>query len=103
PWRSSESPGCSPTRMTRASAGPSPKTVWVARSYRAQPSQRRAALCREGMLRIRGRKGLAELDCPVVMSNLTYLNYLTEYPVTAGGREIARHYPGGPPGPTLFR
>ena len=43
PLRSSTSPGCSPTNTTRASAGPMPKTVWVAGSHSGQARQCAAA------------------------------------------------------------
>src|SRR5438552_18683231 len=36
---SSRSPGCSPTSITSADSGPSPKTVWVAVSQRTQALQ----------------------------------------------------------------
>jgi hypothetical protein len=37
--RSSRSPGCSPTSAMRALDGPSPKTAWVASTYRSHPRQ----------------------------------------------------------------
>src|SRR5438128_142051 len=37
------SPGCSPTTITRARLGPSPKTVWVPTLNRSQPRQPFAA------------------------------------------------------------
>src|SRR3954452_22253940 len=44
PRRSSMSPGCSPTKAMRASAGPSPKTVpLLSSAYRSQPRQDLAA------------------------------------------------------------
>src|SRR5581483_10941543 len=39
PALSSESPGCSPTKKTRASPGPRPNTVWVAWRYSSQARQ----------------------------------------------------------------
>src|SRR4051794_17475802 len=43
PARSSRSPGCSPTSITRAEVGPDPKTVWVPDRHRAQARQSAAA------------------------------------------------------------
>src|SRR5919206_549764 len=43
PLRSSWSPGCSPTKTTRAVSGPSPNTVWVACSHSSQARQPAAA------------------------------------------------------------
>src|SRR5689334_2577725 len=44
PSRSSWSPGCSPTIISRAARiGPSPNTVWVAPLYRSHPRQSAAA------------------------------------------------------------
>src|SRR6476620_8205012 len=40
PAISSWSPGCSPTNMIEACAGPSPKTAWVALQYNWHPRQR---------------------------------------------------------------
>src|SRR4051794_34819330 len=60
PARSSLSPGCSPSSTTRARAGPSPKTVWVAPRQRWQPRQPEAAE-RSALSdrRPAGRKGVA--------------------------------------------
>jgi hypothetical protein len=43
PSRSSLSPGCSPTNINLARAGPWPKTVCVACAYKSQPWQSAAA------------------------------------------------------------
>src|ERR671915_521644 len=65
PARSSLSPGCSPTTITRARFRPSPKTVWVAPRQRWQPRQRAAASRSALSVRFSGRNGVASFgsDC----------------------------------------
>src|SRR5919106_1444879 len=65
PARSSLSPGCSPTSITRARFSPSPKTVWVAPRQRWQPRQPAAASRSELRVRLSGRNGVASFgsDC----------------------------------------
>src|SRR5918999_4948635 len=65
PARSSLSPGCSPTSITRARFRPSPKTVWVAPRQRWQPRQFAAASRNADSVRFSGRNGVASLgsDC----------------------------------------
>src|ERR687896_625020 len=65
PARSSLSPGCSPTSITRARFRPSPKTVWVAPRQRWQPRQFAAASRNADSVCFSGRNGVASLgsDC----------------------------------------
>ena len=51
PSRSSLSPGCSPISTRRAAGSPSPKTVWVACSYRSQRVHPRASVAQHGEAR----------------------------------------------------
>ena len=61
PCRSSWSPGCSPTNMTRAVLGPAPNTTCVAVRYRSHPRQLRAASLKTRRLVLSGTNGAA--DC----------------------------------------
>lgn len=57
PSTSSLSPGCSPTSISHADDGPSPKTVWVAGPYssqRVQPAASRRSPFRSGRTGIQG-------------------------------------------------
>src|ERR671916_1534210 len=65
PARSSLSPGCSPTSITRARFRPSPKTVCVAPRQRWQPRQPTAASRSALSVRFSGRNGVASFgsDC----------------------------------------
>src|SRR3954466_3461288 len=59
PSRSSRSPGCSPTSITRERFSPSPKTVWVAARQRWQPRQPAAASRSAARVARSGRNGVA--------------------------------------------
>src|SRR6185312_11153396 len=59
PARSSLSPGCSPTSITCACAGPSPNTVWLACFHKPQARQPVASSRRAERL---------ELGCEAVMA-----------------------------------
>src|SRR2546427_1480232 len=60
PSRSSRSPGCSPTSITRARKGPSPKTVWLPRFQRSHARQPAAAWRSFASVGLRGTSGAAE-------------------------------------------
>src|SRR5213593_1957437 len=68
PARSSSWPGCSPTIITRARFGPSPKTVCVPRVHSGQPRQPAAASRSVASVRYSGKKSAAE---PVEDARLT--------------------------------
>src|SRR5215208_6364165 len=65
PARSSLSPGCSPTSMSREDLRPSPKTVCVAGRHRWQPRQPAAASRSAFIERRGGRNGVASVGSKV--------------------------------------
>src|SRR5918992_3845757 len=69
PSRSSRSPGCSPTNITRDFLSPSPKTVWVAFRHRWQPRQPAAASRSASSVCFSGRNGVASFgSCSSMLS-----------------------------------
>src|SRR5262245_11598947 len=69
PCRSSWSPGCSPTNITRAFLGPAPKTTCVAVLYRSQPRHSWAAALRLRILVVGGTNGAADRSPPGLASS----------------------------------
>ena len=95
---SSSSPGCSPTSISSARAGPSPKTVCVALPQRAHPRQVCAACRRLVRFPFLGRKSAAETS--VFPLSLTHLTYPVKRLDTTGSRRAAPRHAGhlGDPG-----
>src|SRR5512132_1484643 len=69
PFRSSTSPGCSPTRARGARGLPAEKTTWVACSHSSQPLQSPAARLRPSMSACSGTQGAA-VNGPSLLSLL---------------------------------
>src|SRR5512133_855066 len=69
PFRSSTSPGCSPTKARGARGLPAEKTTWVACSHSSHPLQSTAARLRPAMSACSGTQGAA-VNGPSLLSLL---------------------------------
>src|SRR5919204_3435004 len=88
PARSSRSPGCSPTSITRARAGPAPNTVWVPVRHSGQARQPAAARRR---LVSEGRDGISSCAGapPLLIANESPVQIRVRAPPTAGSARPA--------------